>query len=64
MLPRLALELELELQNLNLICGIYYLTSLTSVMHSEGYFCFRFVFSPGELTEEGGWAGVKVAPAS
>jgi hypothetical protein len=29
-----------------------------------GYFCFRFVFSPGELTEEGGWAGVKVAPAS
>ena len=24
----------------------------------------RFVFSPGELTSKGGWAGVKVATAS
>ena len=27
-------------------------------------FCVRFVFSQGELMTEGGWAGVKVAPAS
>ena len=31
---------------------------------SGGSFCVRFVFSPCELTVKGGWAGVKVTPAS
>ena len=30
----------------------------------DGCFCVRFVFSQGELMTEGGWAGVKVTPAS
>jgi len=31
----------------------------------DGFFCVRFVFSPrSELTVKGGWAGVKVTPAS
>jgi hypothetical protein len=41
------------------ICGGYARGS------AAAFFCFRFVFSPrSELTVKGGWAGVKVTPAS
>ena len=43
--------------------GILTFSPLTS-SHREGCFCVRFVFSQGELMTEGGWAGVKVIPAS
>ena len=45
---------------------LYHVSTRNMILNDteDGCFCVRFVFSQGELMTEGGWAGVKVTPAS